>query len=102
MPIPKKIQNAPELLLGLQLFYMAFLDLSSSRLMGMEEGYIPWGAIQEYGCHLELSEDQMEDLHYHVFHLDQARASHSKRKGDKADGKSGNLRSPNGAARKKS
>lgn len=44
-PIPKKILDSPELALGLGLFYRAFMQLSSCRSIGMDEGPIPWTAI---------------------------------------------------------
>ena len=84
MPIPEKIKNAPELYMGLQLFFNAFTDLSSSRgASGLSEGLIPWWVIQDYCDRNELDADTTEDMHYHICQLDLARAKYYKRKEEK-------------------
>jgi hypothetical protein len=70
MPIPAKMQNAPALLLGLDLFYVAFLDLYSCRSVGFGEGPIPWTAISEYCDRSEVHGEQREDMFYFVRALD--------------------------------
>ena len=83
-PVPKRIQNAPQLSLGLELFFNSFMDLTSSRQIGFGPGPIPWAAIQEYCLHSEFSEEQTEDTHYHVTRLDTVwRDFHAKKEGDK-------------------
>ena len=99
MPIPKSIQNAPDLTLGLQLFYEAFSDLSSSRVSGMEEGLIGWSTIQDYCERLDLSEEQTADMHYHINELDLARRKFLNDKEDKRSGNSGAIRPQHGQAR---
>lgn len=42
----------------------------------MEPGPIPWTAIREYGRCLELDDDQLSDLHYHVREMDLAYRRH--------------------------
>lgn len=72
MPLPQRIANAPELQVGLDLFYLAFLELSSCRSIGFGEGPIPWLAIQRYCEVHEIEGEQREDLFYHVQRLDQS------------------------------
>lgn len=61
-PLPKKIAEAPTLGLGLQVFWDAFMELSSCRSIGMAVGPIPWTAIREYGRALNLDEEQQNML----------------------------------------
>lgn len=57
MPIPDKIKNAPELLPGLDLYFVAFMELSTCRTVGMGEGPIPWTAMRDYAIdHLGVEE----------------------------------------------
>jgi len=65
------MQNAPELRLGLQLFMVAFTDLSSSRPSGFGVAPIPWTAINSYCDVLGLEGEQREDVHHHVRELDE-------------------------------
>lgn len=70
LPLPKRIQNAPELLLGLELYYGAFLDLSSCRPNGWGPQPISWLTIAEYADHLGLDEEQREDLFFFIRAMD--------------------------------
>lgn len=71
-PLPARIENAPSLLIGLDLYYIGFQDLSSSRQVGMGLGPIPWMAIEQY-CHLiGLDQDQKEAMHHHIVEMDSA------------------------------
>lgn len=72
LPLPQKIQNAPELQLGLGLYFGAFFDLNSCRQNGMGVGQIPWTAVQDYCEHLGLSDEQTADMHSHIRDMDQA------------------------------
>ena len=74
MPLPERIQNAPDLFLGLDLFYMAFMNLSSCRSQGGygSEGPIGWLQINEYCFVHGIIGEQRDDLFYHVQRLDQA------------------------------
>lgn len=72
-PLPARIANKPELLLGLELFYISFLNLTSCRQQGYNtEGPISWLSIAEY-CKVQgIIGDQREDLIYHVQQMDSA------------------------------
>lgn len=72
LPFPDFIQNAPQLKEGLQLFLTAFIDLSTTRAVGMDEGPISWAAIQEYIRWLCLDADQSEAMHLHIRGMDAA------------------------------
>lgn len=72
MPLPQRIQNAPELHLGLELYYLAFLDLTSCRTAGYgTEGPIPWTATRQWAEAHDLSGEQLEDLEYHIPRMDE-------------------------------
>lgn len=70
LPVPKRIQNAPRLRFGLELYYGAFFDLCSCRLNAWDFGEIPWTATNEYCRTLGLDEDQTEKMHYFIALLD--------------------------------
>lgn len=71
MPLPDKIANAPELLFGLDVFYIAFMDLTSCRGGGYgTEGPISWLAINQYADAKRFDDEQREDLFYFVGKLD--------------------------------
>ena len=72
MPLPDRIQNAPEILPGLQLFFIGFLDLSSSRQIGMGLGAVPWKTIFDYCEAFGLDEEQTEAMHHHIRVMDTA------------------------------
>jgi hypothetical protein len=68
--IPDRIQNAPELYLGLELFYIGFLELTSCRAVGMGLGPIPMMAMLEY-CEINGVDGELrEDFLYFVQLLD--------------------------------
>jgi hypothetical protein len=92
MPIPKSIQNAPDLFLGLEIYWVGFLDLANDRPIGMEEGMISWATVEHYARALDFNSEQTEDLHFHITALDVARSKHGDQKRIKADGKSGGFR----------
>lgn len=69
-PIPDRIANAPELILGLDLFINAFLDLDSERNSGFALGPIPWTKIKEYAQTYDFDLELTEDLIYYVKALD--------------------------------
>lgn len=70
MPIPERIQNAPELELGTELFYLGFLDLTSMRQIGMGMGPIPFLSMVEYCIIHGIDGDQREDFLWIVSRLD--------------------------------
>lgn len=65
-PLPDRIENAPKLLPGLEIFLIAVLDLDSERL----EGQIPWSSVAMYADYFQFDEQQAEDLFYFVRSLD--------------------------------
>lgn len=69
-PLPDRIANAPQLELGLQLYLTAFFDLDAERESGMSLGRIPWSAVDRYAVAYELDDEQYEDLHYFIKHMD--------------------------------
>lgn len=79
-PLPERIRNAPDLYLGSELFYNAFVDLNGDRT-GMGDGPISWTTIEEYGRANDLDEDTRDDLHYFVEALDSAFRDYWKDKG---------------------
>lgn len=84
-PLPKRIQDAPQLQLGLELFYDAFWDLNGCRTFGMGMGPIPWTAIKDFAQAFEFDEEQFDDLYYYVRRMDDAYLKHHapKKKGKK-------------------
>lgn len=71
-PLPPAIQNAPDLEMGLELFYGAFFDLTSCRSLGMGLGPIPWTAVNQYARAYGYSEEQEEDLQFYISRMDHA------------------------------
>lgn len=70
MPLPDKIQNAPDLEPGLQFYYSAWQDLHPERVQGMGVGPIPHTSILIYGSSLGLEPDEMDDLKHHIRAMD--------------------------------
>lgn len=62
-------------MVGLELYFEAFWDLSTHRC-GMGDGPIMWLAVEQYADRLELDEVQREDLHYHIHAMDEAFFEH--------------------------
>lgn len=70
MPLPDRIQNAPELNLGSELFYTGFLELTSCRQIGMGLGPIPLLSILEYCLINGIDGEQREDFIWFIQRLD--------------------------------
>lgn len=70
MPVPDRIANAPELDVGLGLYYNAFLDLTSSRPSGMGLGAISYLMMAEYCVALDFDAEQRDDLLWILPRLD--------------------------------
>lgn len=72
-PLPAVIQNAPELEVGLELYYGAYLDLQSHRPLGFDgaAGLIPHLVVREYALAYDFTEEQHEDLQFYVKKLDE-------------------------------
>lgn len=80
LPIPSRIENAPSILPGLELYYLGFLELTSSRTLGMSIGPIPWIAIEQY-CQLKgLDDEQTEAMHLHIVAMDTVYMKHQSKK----------------------
>lgn len=80
-PLPDPIQNAPEIPLGLGMFYQAFQELSSERT----EGPIPGTAIRAYCRDEEIDGELADDLFYHVRNLDNALLEYTRKKTEKGN-----------------
>ena len=85
-PVPERIQNAPDLFLGLELYFAAFIELNTCRSTGWSAGPIPSWCIDEFCNRNDLEEEEeVEDMHYHMRMMDQAFLKYSARKNkDKA------------------
>lgn len=92
MPLPPKIANAPELQVGLDLFYVAFLDLNGSRQMGYGEGPIRWETIHFYCEANGIVGEQREDMFYHMTQMDSVYLDHKAAKA-KQESEASNKRS---------
>lgn len=88
LPLPDKIANAPVVTLGLQLYWVAFMELNSCRGIGMGPGPIPWTAIREYCLEFRLDEDQAEDMFFIIRQLDNSYLLHNEKKSKSESGKS--------------
>ena len=75
MPLPKSIADAPELMVGLDLYFEAFQKLSTCR---GGDGVIPWLAIDRYCTVLDLDEEQVECMHLNITDMDRAFLDHQK------------------------
>lgn len=68
--IPDGILNAPELILGLEMYLQAFFDLDSTRSAGEQLAPISWLSIKEYARTFDFDEEQTESLFVHVRAMD--------------------------------
>jgi hypothetical protein len=68
--IPDRIANRPRLILGLELYFLAWFDLDSERSIGNALGPIPRSKIAEYADEYHLTPEQKEDMIYLVRELD--------------------------------
>ena len=80
IPFPDKMANAPDLLPGLELFYLAFIALSDSRQIGMGVGPISWKTVHDYCNAYEIVGDQKEEMHHHIKEMDSAYIEFQNRK----------------------
>ena len=79
-PLPDRIANAPELFIGLELYYRAYMDLDSDRSVGMSVGLIPWSACLTWAQAYDLSFDQFDSLVYFVNRMDMVYLEHQEKK----------------------
>ena len=80
-PLPKAIQDKPQLMPGLELFFTAFVDLNTCR-GGMGDGPIPWIVIQEYCDYIEVHGEQRMRMHACVRAMDIVFLEHHRKKID--------------------
>jgi len=79
--LPERIVNAPSLFTGLELYFSAFLDLTSCRALGYSsEGPISWLSINEWALVHELDAEQRENLLYFIPRMDAAFLEHRAKK----------------------
>jgi hypothetical protein len=76
MPIPDRIQNAPGLLPGLDIFLGAFFELDSERTHSNGVTMIPASKIHDWADRYRLSDEMREDMIHHIRWMD---ADHCKR-----------------------
>jgi len=72
LPFPQAIQKAPDLWLGLELFFGAFLDLDGDRPSGWTMRPIPWTTIMDYAVAYNITGEQRDDLLCFVRGMDRA------------------------------
>lgn len=73
LPLPEAIANAPSLMVGLEFFYSAFLDLNTTRSDNYGgEGPISWLAVTAWANEYGVFGEQREDLHFFIGELDKA------------------------------
>jgi hypothetical protein len=75
-PLPQFLINCPELQQGLELYFQAFMELSTCRGVGFGEGPIPWTAMMQWAVHNSLSDDQTDTLVYIMHEMDGAYLRH--------------------------
>lgn len=75
-PLPERIQNAPDLFLGLELYFIAFLELTTCRNSGWGATPIPSWCIDEFCARNGLDDEDSDEMHYQIRHMDQAFLKH--------------------------
>lgn len=83
MPLPDAILNAPSLQTGLELYLAAFMELSTTRQLGMTEGPIPWNYVKDWGIYNKLNDEQMYSLFFHIRKMDSEYLSYKAKKARK-------------------
>lgn len=82
--LPDAIANAPDLFPGIELYYVAFMDLSSSRTLGATEGPIAWSVIDYYCRSMQFSDEQKDDTFYYIGAMDKAYLEYRAKKPESA------------------
>ena len=71
--MPERVANAPSLWLGLDLYYVAFWDLSGCRPQGVSgPGPIPWSVTADYARTFDFDDEQRDTLFYLIRRMDAA------------------------------
>lgn len=72
-PLPKRIQEAPELLPGLDFYLQAWFDLDSCRSPGFDgRTRIPWTAARLWAEEYGLEDEERDEFFYLLSELDTA------------------------------
>lgn len=72
LPLPEKIQNAPSLWLGCELYYLAFMDLTTCRQLGFGiQGPISYLDIAAYCSYHGFSEETTNAMQFILPRVDQ-------------------------------
>jgi hypothetical protein len=66
--------------MGLELYFHAFTELNTNRSTGWSAGPIPGWCIAEYSDRLELTDEESEDMFYHIRRMDEEFLKYSARK----------------------
>jgi hypothetical protein len=82
--LPDKIVNAPDLFVGLELYFIAFTELNSCRSTGWGPGPIPSWCIDEFAERQGLDSDETEEMHHHIRQMDAAFLKYTERKNKKS------------------
>jgi hypothetical protein len=91
-PLPKWIQEAPELFLGLDFYFTAFWKLSRDRSAGFGPGPIPYSSLMNYAKYLNLDEEETEDFCYFLSEMDSEFLAYASEKSE-AERKKSSLKS---------
>lgn len=70
--IPDRIENAPELIRGLELYLLSFFDIDSDRDCAFSMRPLSWASVRNYAILNKFDEEQTEDLHFFIRKMDEA------------------------------
>ena len=85
--IPDRIANAPQLMDGLDLYWEAFMDLTTDRPSGFGVGAIPWSAIKRWADHYEIGGEDFDYLVTYIRAMDGAYMKFAHKEMEKKSGK---------------
>lgn len=85
--LPPSIQNKPQLTIGLDLYWKAFVDLSADREIGMAEGPIPWSAVHLWAQRRGIHGDDFERLWFIIHDMDVVYMEHQGKEAKKGSAK---------------
>jgi hypothetical protein len=79
--LPDRIANAPEVQLGLDLFWNGFANLTSCRGSAYNsEGPIPWVAMRDYCEDYDIRGEQRMDFYHLIAEMDKVFLDHKAKK----------------------
>lgn len=65
--MPQALMDMPDLMLGLDIYVIAYNELQADRPIGMDVGPVPWSAIHRWGdFHGITDPDDLETLVHHI------------------------------------